>query len=381
MRQELFRSDDLLVRRAPVNAGNDTGRGAVIVTFGSYTTEATFDRPGFAEDFLRTIGITAIHVINRRNRWYQHPERPAALAAVAAATRGHDRVITYGSSMGGYAALRYAALCGADTALALSPQFSADPKVVPWETRWQADVARTHFAEPPYAGVAQEYVVYDPRLALDARHAAMIADATNATCIPIPFGGHPVGPLLAETGALHQAIRAIVAGDFAPAQLLRQVRHERRRSQHQYFVLARHCAPRHPDMALRLLERAAQIEPESHLLSARAVLLDRLGRPGEAAPLHRAALSRLPGNVHARVAFAQHQESVGDRRGAAASLRAAAAGQSGSMLLFVRVHQARLWLRRCRLHAVDRWIGRAIARSRGSRFHASFIRRIGLHLR
>lgn len=374
MHQQLFRSDNLLVRRVGARGG------AVVITFGSYVTEPTLKRQGFAEDFLRRMGIDAIHVINRRNRWYQHPERAAALAAVAGAARDYDRVITYGSSMGGYAAWRYAADCGADTAIALSPQYSGDPKVVPWETRWQADVARTRFAEPPYVGGAQGYVFYDPRLALDDRHAAMIAEASGAARIPVPFGGHPVGPLLVETGVLQQAIRAIVAGTFDPASVRSQIRHERRRSQHAHFVMARQCAGRRPRTALRLLERAAEIEPESHILSARAVLLDQLGRSQEAAPLHLAALRRTPGNAHARISYALHQEMTGDADGAAQSLREAAKGRNGSLLLLVRVRQVRLWLRRHRLHVIDRWLGRAIARRARTRFHAEIVRRIGEHV-
>ncbi|OWK28438.1 hypothetical protein [Sphingomonas dokdonensis] len=379
MPEELFRSADLLVRRAPAAVARRAG--AVIVTFGSYTTEHRLDRPGFGEEFLASIGIDAIHVINRHNRWYQHPERDAALATVAAAARDYARVITYGSSMGGYAALRYAQACGAQAAIGLSPQFSVDPRIVPWETRWQADVARTRFAERDYAGAPEGYVVFDPCLALDARHAAMIVAASGATAIPIPFGGHPVGPLLVETGALQAAIRAIVAGTFNPAEMRRHVRRERRRSQHHHFVLARHCAPRHPETALRLLERAAAIEPESHLLSARAVLLDTLGRSAEAAPLHHAALARTPNDVHARTRLAEHQELTGDAASAARSLRAAARGQGGSILLFIRVRQMRLWLRRHRLHWLDRLVGAAIRRSARSRFHATIVREIGAHLR
>lgn len=374
MHQELFRSDNLLVR--PVGARG----GAVVITFGSYATEPTLDRQGFAEDFLRQIGVDAIHVINRRNRWYQHPERTAALAAVADAARAYDRVITYGSSMGGYAAWRYAADCGADTAIALSPQFSGDPNVVPWETRWQADVARTRFSEPAYVGGARGYVFYDPRLAPDARHAAMIAAASGAVRIPVPFGGHPVGPLLVETGVLQQAIRAIMAGTFDSASVRPQIRRERSRSQHLHFVMAQQCADRHTETALRLLARAAEIEPESHILSARAVLLDQLGRSGEAAPLHVAALRRTPGNTHARISYALHQEMMGDAGGAARSLGEAAKGQSGSLLLLVRVRQVRLWLRRHGLHTIDRWLERAIARSARSPFHAHLVRWIGRYL-
>lgn len=376
MNEELFRSENIAVRRI-----GDRG-GTAIVTFGSYTNEPTLDRPGFGEEFLQRAKLDAIHVINRHNRWYQHAERDEALATVAAVVRGgYDRAITYGSSMGGYAALRYAVPCGADTAIALSPQFSVDPGIVPWESRWQPDVVKTLFAETPYEAATQQYVFYDPRVALDDRHVGMIAEAGKTIRIPVPYGGHPVGALLAETGVLQATIRGIVAGDFDPRAVRLQVRRERYGSQHQYFVLARHCTPRHPEVAVRLLERAAAIEPESHIVSAQATLLDRLGRLAEAGPLHRAAIRRTPTNSLAWMGYAGHLEKIGDTAGAARALRSAVPGQVGSMLLRVRVLQIHLWLRRHRLGWLDRVFERIVTWVEGSRWQAAILRGIGSRLR
>lgn len=375
MRRELYRSENLSVRRE-----GDRG-GTMFVTFGSYTSEPSLDREGFGESFLRRLDHDAIHVINSRNRWYQHPEREEALAAIAAVTRDYDRVITYGSSMGGYAALRYAVACGADVAVALSPQFSVDPRVVPWEIRWQPDVARIRFAEPGYVPAAVQYVFYDPRVPLDRLHAEQIAQVAPARLIPIPYGGHPVGPLLAETGALQSAIRSIIADDFDPADVRRRVRKKRSESQHQYFVFARHCAARHPTRALRLLERAAAIEPESHIASAQAVLLDRLGRVDEAGSLHRAAVERTPSNGRAWVEYSLHLEASGNTAAARRALQAAASRQTGAMLMQVRTAQLRMWLRRVGLRPVDRMVGKMIARIRGSRHHGAILRILGIGLR
>ncbi|WBH18054.1 hypothetical protein [Sphingomonas radiodurans] len=387
MHDELFRSENIVVRRVCVAgkaAGISTG-SAVIITFGSYTNEPTLDRPGFGQEFLHRARIDAIHVINRFNRWYQHPERDEALAAVATAVSGYDRVITYGSSMGGYAALRYAVPCGAQVATAISPQFSVDPRVTPWEVRWQPDVVRTRFAEPPYVAAPRQYVFYDPRVALDERHVDLIASAGATERIPIPYGGHPVGALLAETGVLQAAIRGIVAGDFDPRAVRTQVRRERFASQHQYFVLARRWAQRRPAVAVQLLERAAAIEPESHILSAQAALLDRLGRCEEAAPLHRAAIRRTPNNAVAWIGYASHLEANGDGQQASLALRRAAAGhagaQAGSMLLRIRVLQVRMWLRRNGAGWLNRLFGRLVIWVEQSRWQAVILRRIGAGLR
>ncbi|MEC8574062.1 MAG: alpha/beta hydrolase, partial [Pseudomonadota bacterium] len=48
-----------------------------------------------------------------------------------------DEVVALGNSMGGFMALVLPTLTRVDTVVALSPQFSMHPKVVPEETRWQ----------------------------------------------------------------------------------------------------------------------------------------------------------------------------------------------------------------------------------------------------
>jgi len=368
---ELFRSQNLVVRRVGSRGG------LLVVTFGSYTNEATLDRSGFGEDFLRREQIDAIHVIPRENRWYQHPEMREALTAIAEAARSYDRVLTYGSSMGAYGALRFAHACGAQAAIALSPQYSVDPAVVPFENRWQPDVAKTHFAEPPFAPAPHQYIFYDPRMTLDAQHFALYAAAGPTTAIPMPFAGHPVGGLLVETGALQAAIRAIAADRFDPGEVRALVRAGRRQSQHQYYLLGRRAMARRPPLALALLRKAADIEPESHITSALAITLDRLGRHDEALGMHRAAVQRTTTNARAWMAYAAHLEATGDAKQAAQALRNALPGQPQSVRVQVRVHQVRLALRQARLGLIDRGLERLITRIETSPYRAAIMRGVG----
>lgn len=373
---ELFRSANLLVRRVGARGG------LCFVTFGSYTNDATLDRSGFAEEFLRDEGIDAIHVINRDNLWYQYPEIDEALAAVRSATAPYDRVITYGSSMGGYAALRFGHVCRADTGIAISPQFSLDPHVVPFENRWQADVARITFNERAYTPLPRQYIFYDSRMALDRGHFdAFAAAGGDPVGVAIPYAGHPVGPILLETGVLKETVRAIVSGDFTVHDLQRRVRERRRRSQHHFFMLARRLQDRRPDLAIAVLRRAAAIEPESHILSELAAALDRRGDHAEADPLHRAAIERVPTNVRARTNYARHLELTGRPREAARTLREALEGQAGSVRLMIRVVQVRMALRRWGLGPVDRTFGKVVESVRLSPRYGSTVRFLGRRLR
>jgi tetratricopeptide (TPR) repeat protein len=353
---QLFRSEDLLVRYQ--QAREDRRSDACFVTFGSYTYDHRLERQGFGEDFLRDEGLDAIHVVTRDNRWYQYAELDAALAAVADEAQAYSRIFTYGSSMGGYAALRFAHRLGARAAIAISPQFSLDPRVVPFERRWQADAAKIRFREAAFVAPPRQVIFYDPRFPPDAAHAGLFAAAGPAEPVGIPYAGHPVGPILAETGLLQEAIRGIVAENFDPLAIQRAVRERRRGSQHYFFMLARHARNRPLATRIALLRRAAAIAPESHILSELAVMLDQAGAHEEAGPLHCEAIRIVPSNARARINHALHLEAVGRLPEAATVLREAIAGHAGSVRRLMRLLQLRMRLRQWRLHRLDMLVGR-----------------------
>jgi tetratricopeptide (TPR) repeat protein len=373
--QVLFRSEDVLVRH--VRAGAKPS-AVCFVTFGSYTNDYTLDREGFGEEFLRREGIDAIHVINRDNRWYQYREMDAALVAVASVTAAYPRVFTYGSSMGGYAALRFARAVGAATAIAISPQFSLDPRVVPFETRWQADLAAITFREGPVVPAERQLIFVDPKLPTDAAHVRLFAElATETVVVNVPHAGHPVGAIMAETGVLKRAIRMILRNRFDKGRIERALRNGRRRSPHYYFTLARRAQERHPATAIALLRRAVALRRESHTLSQLATMLDLRREHGEAASLHAEALALVPGNAYARVAYAMHLEYTGQVREASAELGRAAAGQGPSVKLMVRTAHARFLLRRWGLRRLDRMLDRWLTRNADTAAYARVARRLG----
>jgi hypothetical protein len=225
---ELFRSADLVVRQV-----GGFSRDVLVVTFDSltdahdpHTGYGDLDRWGFGEYFLRDRGVDAIHVIGRDNNWYQYPEMPEAIAAIATVARGYQRVISYGSSMGGYAAIRYGGAAGAATALALSPQFSLDPVVVPFEHRWNSLARQIDFTlergwTPAF--VATAFILYDPRT-LDRRHMALFAKRTHVVPVPMPNSGHSIARFLADNGLLQPTVLDVAHGAFNAPALRRAAR-------------------------------------------------------------------------------------------------------------------------------------------------------------
>lgn len=286
----LYRDDDLAVRHIGGNGGS-----TCIVTFDSFTDMSTLDRLAFGETLFRHEGIDAVHVLSSDNRWYQYAAIADAAAAIRAVTSGYDRVITYGSSMGGYAALRLAGLVGATVALALSPQWSIDWRRAPWERRW-AENSRSfenvwERSTPPPA-LAQAWVIYDPLLK-DRRHVRHLQrEGYVFAPVEIPGGGHPVGSFLAEVGLLRPAVMDVIADRLDPGLLQREAARWQPHSAQALLAQSSRLPKARIQGRLELLRRAARIAPENPIVLSRLALeLAWAGRSSEAIDLHTRALS------------------------------------------------------------------------------------------
>lgn len=291
----LYQSADLLVRHVPAP---DAARHAV--TFDRYHDDRTLHRPGFGEEYFAKHGISATHLLSRDNDWFQHPELPDALAAMRIAASGARHVLAYGSSMGGYAAVRFADAVGATAALALSPQYSIDPAKAPFERRWGQDRRRLRFLpalDGPIRSRIRAVVAYDP-CSMDRPHVERIAADTPIQRLRVPFGGHPVGSYLQEAGLLHGLVTQAMDGTLDVAAAERAVRAARRGLATYYGTLAARQPQSRPRLAVSLARQAVRLDParpETH--HALALRLTAAGRHAEAVQAHEqvAALERHPG--------------------------------------------------------------------------------------
>lgn len=153
-------------------------------------------------------GFAHLHLQTRWNDWYLNDETAALEAAMAPVRARFARAHALGFSMGGYAALRLSAALGLDRAIAVSPQYTLDPSVVPQDRRYSerhtfraalGDLAR--HARPGLQGV----VVFDPFRPLDRIHATLIrSHLPGMHLAPLTFGGHPATSALSAVGGFRQ---------------------------------------------------------------------------------------------------------------------------------------------------------------------------------
>lgn len=166
------------------------------------------------------------------------------------------RVVFYGASMGGYGACTFArAVPGADV-VAISPQSSLDPALVPWEQRYRKGAERDFRGAygdgaAGIATAARVFVFYDPYQAADARHAERL-QGEQVVKLRAPLLGHRLGSSLGQMGILSPLILAALEGRLCEGDFYRALRcrHAFPRYQRELFQ----CALRRgrPDLARRV---------------------------------------------------------------------------------------------------------------------------------
>jgi hypothetical protein len=289
----IFRSAHIEVRRIVAGDGRHQ-----VVTFESYHDDAGLDRSGFGQSFFERSGFTGIHVLTVGNDWYQYPEIDEVLAVIRDAVAGADRVLAYGSSMGGYAAIRFADAIGATHVLSLSPQYSIDPHRMRADRRWWWDQERIAFL-PAFNGPitcrAEIVLAYDPTIKLDERHAALIGRDVPARFLRLDHAGHPVTTVMSELGLLQS-----MALDYAEGLIdlvAIQSDFARRRDQSPMWLAeyASRLPGRDKQKACDLAARAAALAPTNATIRHRyAIRLHDLGNYDDAILAHEAAVALAP---------------------------------------------------------------------------------------
>ncbi|MFO1140158.1 MAG: hypothetical protein U1E41_13910 [Paracoccus sp. (in: a-proteobacteria)] len=255
--------------------------------------------PAEYPNFALRLGIDALRVQTACRDWFVSDRSVALAEALDRATRDRADVICSGFSMGGYAALLYSAACHAKRVMVVSPQYSIDPAIAPFDTARHEKFARIGMAMPlPEAqgntGVGG-VLLYDPVIAADRAHMRLIARAfPRLRIIALPHGGHPATSAITGPGASVGRIAAMVVGNRINATAIRQMHRKNRRASENYWLsLASAGLRRHPQRALpELLRLAREAGPQTRFEAA--LLLVEQNHP-EAPDLMVRLLDALPG--------------------------------------------------------------------------------------
>jgi hypothetical protein len=244
-----------------------------------------------------------VHVISKEDHWYQHPEMSDLVSVVRNHIPAAVPVITYGSSMGGYAALRFADELKAKCAILVSPQFTLADPLGNFDRRWTRYLQGVeHIWEKNRPRtVTPAYVIFDPLDEADAIHAKLISENGPSIMIPIPRSGHPSSEFLAMTGLMQKLVLDIVNDGLNPAAIISEAMRLRKSTTSYLQYIAFHLKPHHKNWKLALATRAVDIKCDGWNLAFLAATQAYFGDNKEAVKLLRDAVKLEPDAPRYRV--------------------------------------------------------------------------------
>lgn len=181
------------------------------------------DRDPWGYEFVRKSGWSQLGVMGYAGDWYRNG------ALFDELTRLRDeglfsryrRVVMMGTSMGAFAACAFAPLAPGCTVIAFSPQETLNPKLVPWETRFNSGrkvswEGRFASANEGLAAADRGWLFYDSCFGPDLQHARRFTGA-NVEHVEMRLSGHKTAMILRAGGVLSRVTRGIIEGSLTPA--------------------------------------------------------------------------------------------------------------------------------------------------------------------
>jgi tetratricopeptide (TPR) repeat protein len=220
-------------------------------------------------------------IIGARHRsWYPRHQTLLCLQAVQTALAGAP-VVTFGESMGGYAAIKYAAALRAHHVVAIAPQYSIDPTVImsrsdPFTINFRPEL-NSQMEIASLDARCPVDIVFDPRQANDYAHVDLIRRRINCRVTHAHFGGHALEGIVVGYASLLDVVSNFMNGEINA--VVGRIRSNKRLSVGFHLTLYQAVRDQKPSYARWVLNKAASLQPlSSSDRVARSQVLFRLGR-------------------------------------------------------------------------------------------------------
>lgn len=264
----LFENENIIV----VSQIFDNDR--VVLSFCPLLTEGqiTTENSGFGYKLFNKNQISAIYFIPKWNFWYQSEYLDHSLELVLDEIKGFKEVITYGVSMGGYAALRYSNYFNASKILAFCPTVLLSKDKGSFDKRYikyldklvdRSDTWLEHFNHK-----AEAIIIYDDQHHPDNKHIdALLTYGINIDKLNIAFSAHGAFGLLNECGILSEVSITLITTDYQKNKihLKNLIKAHRGTSCVPWMIAATYSSARGRQIsAARLYEKALNIVKHRH---------------------------------------------------------------------------------------------------------------------
>ncbi|GGF66574.1 hypothetical protein GCM10011402_18580 [Paracoccus acridae] len=263
----LCRHDDYLIT---LHQPDRVSAHTVVITFGGMPS--VLAEKGFGTSFCLSQGWTTIYVAQRALSQYQGLDQTSFQAAVGPAVEGR-KVVCYGSSLGGYAALYFGGAINARI-IAAAPKLPAWPPIaspglaIPLTHRPLHEAARS---------MSAPVVIFDPLVDHDRLTVEQMVKPAYpaARLVELPYFGHTLLNAIVAAGQLKGFMTALIQDDVVlPLDLPTDS------NPGWQFRKGQALARSEPQVALRHFERFFDLSPSAKSLSA---LLNQLVATGNLA--------------------------------------------------------------------------------------------------
>lgn len=312
----------------------DGGHAVSIVTFESRNkyisaTKPSRFGPGFGRGRFAPLGFNEYLVKRSRNHWYQTAEMRTVAEIINSRTSG-TRVITYGSSMGGFAAINFASMLNADQFIALSPLHDVSPGNEAGDRRWSESALLDFPHNRISAGDcrhAQGYVFYH-HAGLDDVHAQLLKRDTLATLVAVEYGGHPCSFFLNDAYGLKRLVAEIGTHAFDLDDFRRILEEKTEETFYPYERRSLQLAREGGDLGAAIEQLRIAISRKGSLPRLHTRLGDLLRKSGDfpnAEVAYRSSLALHPASAASHIGLSYAHASRGDYASAVEAVEAAIA--------------------------------------------------------
>ena len=263
-------------------------------------------RDAFASKFAIKNGVELFGIVPKYPCWYPVRDMDQVCAVIAA--HAGPPTLAYGSSMGGYGALRFGKQAGCAAVLAFSPQAHIDPQVTgradPRYARFHDAAIHAGMAIRPEHLPAHSFVIHDPKSDFDAFQVGLLPPY-HITSFAVPHLGHRSVSSIAASDAATAAFQRTLAGDVAG---FRKLLAKGKKTAASYLAGLAQAAltHRHDRWAMAIGARGMALYPadkDAQLVTAQS--LGRLGQPNQAAAILAPLIAGYPHVLKYHLALVQ----------------------------------------------------------------------------
>lgn len=225
----------------------------LVISFGDLITRAKGLSIN-AEKSLVKYDYNVLGIMPKLKSWFPEASMQNMMEQVAPILADFSRIVGYGGSMGGYAAIKYSRLLKMNRVIAFVPQYTIDPQEVEdrrYAEFFDVNIHRDMQIQTQDVSEQTEYIiVYDPYYREDREHYRKIKKILpQLMTLHLPFTGHEALSVLASSSLLNDFIRHPLEQRY----FYQQMRSVKKNSKFYYRTVINNLMSRHSAALGRIL--------------------------------------------------------------------------------------------------------------------------------